>query len=186
MTTIHSLYERCNCNHIGRGSSVVKEIFEAIKSIFDCFRSGNSSKCESPKEIPGLQCEINDVCSRMESLTTLVKDEFRENRQSFSDIYQKLDKMDNEQNETKTKIEEMSSNINKVQKGVQRELFDTLRRRRREFVFQGWISPADKREFDLIYSNYHDMGKNGLADRYYEEVMTLPESEEEWRKLNNV
>lgn len=69
------------------------------------------------------------------------------------------------------------------------ELFDTLHNWRIILVaHRGWATPAEKREVEEIYHIYHnELGGNGQGQRYYEEIMMLPESEEEMRhkKGNN-
>ena len=62
------------------------------------------------------------------------------------------------------------------------ELFDTLHSWRINLVIQKkWASPSEKREVEEVYRVYHDeLHGNGQGERYYNEIMTLPESEEEY------
>ena len=40
-----------------------------------------------------------------------------------------------------------------------------------------YISRGEKTEYDKIYWSYHNLGKNGVADRMHSEVMDMPEGE---------
>ena len=68
--------------------------------------------------------------------------------------------------------------------GTKMELFDTLHHQRVRLVIKkGWASPEEKREIESIYHIYHDeLHGNGQGERYYNEIMALPESEEELLK----
>lgn len=58
--------------------------------------------------------------------------------------------------------------------GVQAMLRDRLRQGYRFFKRQGYIDIADKENFDNMYQQYHRLGKNGVMDGMYREIMSLP------------
>jgi hypothetical protein len=61
------------------------------------------------------------------------------------------------------------------------ELFETLHNWRELLVVRrGWASPEEKKEVMEIYTIYHDkLNGNGNGERYYKEIIALPESLEE-------
>lgn len=79
----------------------------------------------------------------------------------------------------------MKETMKTVSEGTKMELFDTLHTWRGILVVQKkWASEAEKREVKEIYHIYHDELKgNGQGKHYYEEIMALPESEEELKQL---
>ena len=68
------------------------------------------------------------------------------------------------------------------------ELFETLHN---WFVLlvvkRGWASPEEKKEVEEIYVIYHNqLSGNGNGERYYKEIIALPESKEEMEAKQNV
>lgn len=49
---------------------------------------------------------------------------------------------------------------------------------------QGWIPEEYKASYDNMYTYYHILGKNGVMDQYYEEVMSLPTTPKQHKKEN--
>lgn len=85
----------------------------------------------------------------------------------------------------KTQVDQINEKVETVEKGTKIELLATLYNWRTALVLeQGWASPAEKKEVERIYHIYHDklMG-NGQGERYYNEIIMLPESEKEKNKL---
>ena len=64
------------------------------------------------------------------------------------------------------------------------ELFDTLHNQRMFLVVnKKWASAAEKKEVKDIWQVYHEeLGGNGQGEHYYNEIMALPESEEELKQ----
>ena len=85
-----------------------------------------------------------------------------------------------------TQIDQVNGRLEVIGRGTKMELFDTLHNWRVALVVhRKWASPAEKREIEEIYRIYHDDLKgNGQGERYYNEIMALPESEEELHKLH--
>lgn len=86
-------------------------------------------------------------------------------------------------------ISQMLTRLDTVKKGTRIELFDTLHNWRELLVVKrGWASAEEKREIETIYLLYsgEELKGNGNGDRYFKEIMALPESEAEMeaRKRN--
>lgn len=93
--------------------------------------------------------------------------------------------------QVKTQVNTLEDNIKQINgrlgvigKGTKMELFDTLHNQRMFLVVnKRWASAAEKKEVKDIWQVYHEeLGGNGQGQHYYEEIMVLPESEEELRK----
>ena len=71
--------------------------------------------------------------------------------------------------------------LDTVTNGTKMELFETLHNWRELLVVKrGWASPEEKKEIAEIYTIYHDkLNGNGNGERYYKEIIELPESLEE-------
>lgn len=71
--------------------------------------------------------------------------------------------------------------LDTVTNGTKMELFETLHNWRELLVVKrGWASPEEKKEITEIYIIYHDkLNGNGNGERYYKEIIELPESLEE-------
>lgn len=81
------------------------------------------------------------------------------------------------------KIQETADNINgikielsKVESGLQKELFQSLREYHTKFTHRGWASFEEKQEAKLYYDEIHALNKDGWSDKYIEEILALPES----------
>lgn len=88
-------------------------------------------------------------------------------------------------------VNSMISRLDIVKQGTRIELFDTIHNWRELLVVKkGWASAEEKREIENIYLLYsgEELKGNGNGDRYYQEIMALPESEEEMlkRRAENV
>ena len=62
-----------------------------------------------------------------------------------------------------------------VKKGLQNDLYIDLVHLHDEYVEKGYATRDNKRDYDNLYFNYHNLGKNGIADGMHEKVMHLPE-----------
>ena len=68
-----------------------------------------------------------------------------------------------------------------VKHGTKMELFETLHNWHELLVVKrGWASYSEKKEVEEIYTIYHtELNGNGNGERYYKEIISLPESKEE-------
>lgn len=61
-----------------------------------------------------------------------------------------------------------------LRKGLQALLRDRLLEKGTDHVKKGFITISNKDNYDNMYRTYHSLGKNGVMDTLYSEVMTLP------------
>lgn len=114
-----------------------------------------------------------DKLSHIDDSVSHLKDNLIHVKQDISDLSNQVD--------------QVNSRLESIGEGTKMELFDTLCEQRITLVTQKkWASPSDKRRVEEIYKVYHDdLGGNGLGEHYYNEIMSLPESEQELEVLNN-
>ena len=121
-----------------------------------------------------------DWRKRNEKIDSLLKNhettlnEIKTLQKSFEERSQELHSL---QEDVKTII----SHLNTVKHGTKMELFETLHNWRELLVVKrGWASPEEKKEITEIFTIYHDkLDGNGNGERYYKEIIELPESLEE-------
>lgn len=79
-----------------------------------------------------------------------------------------------------------NTELTKVKDGLQMELFASLQNLH-SYLVEGkkYATPEDKAEATRFYDQIHNLGKDGWSRRYYEEIMELPESKEEYYKQLN-
>lgn len=80
------------------------------------------------------------------------------------------------------------SNLDTVKHGTKMELFETLHNWHQLLVVKrGWATALEKKEVEEIFTIYHDeLNGNGNGERYYKEILALPESKEEMEAKRNV
>lgn len=61
-----------------------------------------------------------------------------------------------------------------VKKGIQIILMRELMQDYRKYMADGSIDIMDKQIYEKMYKAYHNLGKNGVMDNMYQEVMNLP------------
>lgn len=85
-------------------------------------------------------------------------------------------------------VKMMISHLDTVKHGTKMELFETLHNWRQLLVVKrGWATVEEKKEVEEIYTIYHDeLNGNGNGERYYKEILALPESKEEMEARRNV
>lgn len=108
---------------------------------------------------------------------------------NYTDTLNKISSLQEDFNSFKNQFNELKNNVNSVifrldviKQGTRIELFDTLHNWRELLVVKkGWATPEEKKEVQEIYLLYSgdELKGNGNGDRYYNEIITLPESEEE-------
>lgn len=112
-------------------------------------------------------------------------DALLDNYNSTLDLLTKLqsnfDIKTNELRALQSDVRTIISLLDTVTNGTKMELFETLHNWRELLVVKrGWASPEEKKEITEIYTIYHDkLSGNGNGERYYKEIIELPESIEE-------
>lgn len=84
--------------------------------------------------------------------------------------------------ELKQKLDDVQSNLVLVKGGLQKVLYVNLvhiyKSFKRTLKSRGYITVGEKKEYDSLYNTYHNLGKNGVADNMYNEVMRMPERQD--------
>lgn len=84
--------------------------------------------------------------------------------------------------ELKQKIEDVQDNLVLVKGGLQKGLYVNLvhiyKSFKRTLKSRGYITVGEKKDYDSLYSTYHNLGKNGVADNMHDEVMRMPERQD--------
>ena len=124
---------------------------------------------------------------RSEKIDRLL-DNHEESLSAIKDIKQNIEILQNRIDGIQTQINDIIPHLNAIKHGTKMELFETLHN---WFVLlvvkRGWASPEEKKEVEEIYVIYHNqLSGNGNGERYYKEIIALPESKEEMEAKQNV
>lgn len=85
-----------------------------------------------------------------------------------------------------SRIGTLEQEISKVKDGLQIELFGSLQVLHAKLMDQHFATVEQKREAELYYTQIHNLGKDGWSEKYYKEIIEMPESREEyWKTINN-
>ena len=115
-------------------------------------------------------------------------DNHEESLSVIKDIQQKIDTLQVRIDGIQIQIDDIIPHLDAIKHGTKMELFETLHN---WFVLlvvkRGWASPEEKKEVEEIYIIYHNqLNGNGNGERYYKEIIALPESQEEMEAKHNV
>lgn len=124
---------------------------------------------------------------RSEKIDRLL-DNHEESLSAIKDIKQNIETLQNRIDGIQTQINDIIPHLDAIKHGTKMELFETLHN---WFVLlvvkRGWASPEEKKEVEEIYVIYHNqLSGNGNGERYYKEIIALPESKEEMEAKQNV
>lgn len=124
---------------------------------------------------------------RSEKIDRLL-DNHEESLSAIKDIKQNIETLQNRIDGIQTQINDIIPHLDAIKHGTKMELFETLHN---WFVLlvvkRGWASPEEKKEVEEIYIIYHNqLSGNGNGERYYKEIIALPESKEEMEAKQNV
>lgn len=79
----------------------------------------------------------------------------------------------------------LEGEIAKIKDGLQIELFGSLQALHTRLMEQHYATVEQKREAELYYTQIHNLGKDGWSQKYYDEIIIMPESREEyWKQLS--
>lgn len=74
----------------------------------------------------------------------------------------------------KQDISPLKQDVELMKKGMQKDIRRSLRQDGEAMVKRGYATQLEKTEFDELYWSYHNLGRNGVMDSLYEQVMRLP------------
>lgn len=88
-------------------------------------------------------------------------------------------------NSLSKRITTLDCEIGKIKNGLQIELFGSLQALHTKLCSQHFATPEQKHEAQLYYDQIHNLGKDGWSEKYYTDILSMPESREEyWKSLN--
>lgn len=135
----------------------------------------------------GIPSAYYDWRKRNEKIDTLL-DNYKSTLTILEDLQSTFKTRTDELRSLQNDVRVIINLLDTVKHGTKMELFETLHNWRELLVVKrGWASPEEKKEVEEIYTIYHvKLQGNGNGVRYYEEIMSLPESkaEMEARKKN--
>lgn len=125
--------------------------------------------------------------TRNEKIDRLL-DNYTNTLEELKDLKSCFDIRSEELRALKKDVESIIDLLDTVKHGTKMELFETLHNWRQLLVVKrGWASVEEKKEVAEIFGIYHDeLHGNGNGERYYEEILALPESEEEMEARKHV
>lgn len=103
----------------------------------------------------------------------------------MSKIHEGLDNNTKATNALQEKLLVLDQDITKIKDGLQIELFESLQSLHARLKAKGYAELDDKREAELYYTQIHNLGKDGWSEKYYNEIMKLPESRDEYWSTRN-
>lgn len=77
------------------------------------------------------------------------------------------------------KMDAVTKEIGIMKEGLQVELFESLQQLHDRLQNKRWASLEEKQDAKRYYDQIHNLGKDGWSERYYKEILELPESREE-------
>lgn len=115
-----------------------------------------------------------------------ILDNHQEMQRKIGDLDKTISSLDKRIDSLEQNVQNILTQVNVIHRGARKELFETLHDWRQLLVVKrGWATIEEKKEVEEIYSIYSEgLGGNGNGKRYYEEILALPESEEERRRMS--
>ena len=83
------------------------------------------------------------------------------------------------------KIDGLTTQVEVLKEGLQVELFESLQNLHERLLIKRWATSEEKQDAKRYYDRIHNLGKDGWSQRYYDEIMKLPESREELYAKNS-
>jgi hypothetical protein len=80
-------------------------------------------------------------------------------------------------------IEPLKQDLYVIKKGTQAGLRHDLSMMADEWLVKGFCPRNVKDDFENLYRQYHQLGKNGVMDNIYQSILALPESEPKKRAV---
>lgn len=78
-------------------------------------------------------------------------------------------------NTIKEEFKPLNADVELIKKAMQKDMRRSLRQDGSFYIKRGYASMQEKTEYDELYRAYHPLGKNGVVDKMYSDVMQLPE-----------
>ena len=108
---------------------------------------------------------------------------YADNQKATNDALDRIDAnlkaLQNGQNIQMGKMDAVTKEIGIMKEGLQVELFESLQQLHDRLQNKRWASLEEKQDAKRYYDQIHNLGKDGWSERYYKEILDLPESREE-------
>ena len=108
---------------------------------------------------------------------------YADNQKTTNDALERIDAnlkaLQNGQNIQMGKMDAVTKEIGVMKEGLQVELFESLQQLHDRLQTKRWASLEEKQDAKRYYDQIHNLGKDGWSERYYKEILELPESREE-------
>lgn len=108
---------------------------------------------------------------------------YADNQKATNDALERIDAnlkaLQNGQNIQMGKMDAVTKEIGIMKEGLQVELFESLQQLHDRLQNKRWASLEEKQDAKRYYDQIHNLGKDGWSERYYKEILELPESREE-------
>lgn len=108
---------------------------------------------------------------------------YADNQKATNDALERIDAhlkaLQDGQNIQMGKMDAVTKEIGVMKEGLQVELFESLQQLHDRLHTKRWASLEEKQDAKRYYDQIHNLGKDGWSERYYKEILDLPESREE-------
>lgn len=138
---------------------------------------------------PDVQKQIEDVETKTQGQINdfhkSVSDTFSNVASQMTNIQLSLEANKEAMNGLSLKMDNFNGELTKIKEGLQMELFSSLQALHARLKDQRFATIEDKMEAKRYYDQIHNLGKDGWSQRYYDEIIQMPESREDyWKSLN--
>lgn len=121
--------------------------------------------------LANIDARFDNLTQRLDTIEAEMKDEHEKTRVATAELSKRLDTF--------------NIDMVKVKEGLQIELFGTLRDLHDKLQNKNYATHEEKVEAKQIYDQIHNLGQDGWSQKYYDEIIAMPESREEyWASLN--
>ena len=110
---------------------------------------------------------------------TAYADNQKKTNEALDNISKELSNLKMGQETSILKIDSLSAQIETVKQGLHLELFESLQNLHERLIVKRWASHEEKADAKRYYDEIHRLGKDGWSEKYYKEIVELPESREE-------
>lgn len=73
-----------------------------------------------------------------------------------------------------TRIVVLKGEVRAIKLGLQALLRRQLRKEYKHYATKGWVSVEDRDDFENMYTQYHNLGVNGVMDNVHDKFLALP------------
>ena len=126
-----------------------------------------STSVDNLTAYPDLTASLKEISDKMNQMSSSLDS----NKQDLKDLSHKMDDFDKE--------------LVKIKDGLQMELFSSLQLLHQRLKAQRYATVEDKMEAKRYYDQIHNLGKDGWSQKYYDEIIDLPESKADYYKNLN-